>query len=130
MALRLADSCERFVREVEEVSAEAGGLRIPITVGAGEVVIREFLIPKIGRQSKGKQPVSWVMLEKEQVTRAKNAGAVFGLAPGLNPEIIAVAQQCGLQFSPGVMTPSEAEQALSLGCKLLKFFPAERQRVA
>ena len=60
-ALRLAESCERFVREVEEVSAEAGGLQLPITVGAGEVVIREFLIPKIGRQSKGKQPVSWVM---------------------------------------------------------------------
>ena len=60
-ALRLADSCERFVREVEQVSAQAGGLHLPITVGAGEVVIREFLIPKIGRQSKGKQPVAWVM---------------------------------------------------------------------
>jgi 2-dehydro-3-deoxyphosphogluconate aldolase / (4S)-4-hydroxy-2-oxoglutarate aldolase len=65
------------------------------------------------------------LLEKEQVIRAKNAGAVFGLAPGLNPEIIAAAREAGLQFSPGVMTPSEVEQALSLGCKLLKFFPAE-----
>jgi 2-dehydro-3-deoxyphosphogluconate aldolase/(4S)-4-hydroxy-2-oxoglutarate aldolase len=65
------------------------------------------------------------LLEKEQVLRAKNAGAVFGLAPGLNPEIIAAAHQAELQFSPGVMTPSEVEQALSLGCKLLKFFPAE-----
>jgi len=63
-AQRLADAYGRFVREVKEVkevSAEAGGLQLPITVGAGEVVIREFLIPKIGRQSKGKQPVSWVM---------------------------------------------------------------------
>ena len=25
---------------------------------------------------------------------------------------------------PGVMSPSEVEQALDLGCKLLKFFPA------
>jgi 2-dehydro-3-deoxyphosphogluconate aldolase / (4S)-4-hydroxy-2-oxoglutarate aldolase len=65
------------------------------------------------------------LLENEQVIRAKNAGAVFGLAPGLNPQIIATAKQVGLQFSPGVMTPSEVEQALSLGCKLLKFFPAE-----
>jgi len=65
------------------------------------------------------------LLEKDQVKRAKNAGAVFGLAPGLNPEIVAAAQEIGLQFSPGVMTPSEVEQALSLGCKLLKFFPAE-----
>ena len=65
------------------------------------------------------------LLDKEQVKRAKNAGAVFGLAPGLNPEIVAAAKEIGLQFSPGVMTPSEVEQALSLGCKLLKFFPAE-----
>jgi 2-dehydro-3-deoxyphosphogluconate aldolase/(4S)-4-hydroxy-2-oxoglutarate aldolase len=65
------------------------------------------------------------LLEKEQVIRAKNAGAVFGLAPGLNPEIVKTANEAGLSFSPGVMTPSEVEQALSLGCKLLKFFPAE-----
>jgi len=65
------------------------------------------------------------LLEKVQVQRAKNAGAVFGLAPGLNPEIVAHASEIGLQFSPGVMTPSDVELALSLGCRLLKFFPAE-----
>lgn len=65
------------------------------------------------------------LLEADQVRRAKDAGAVFGLAPGLNPETIAVAKEVGLEFSPGVMTPSEIEQALALGCRLLKFFPAE-----
>jgi 2-dehydro-3-deoxyphosphogluconate aldolase / (4S)-4-hydroxy-2-oxoglutarate aldolase len=64
------------------------------------------------------------LLDTDQVARAKDAGAVFGLAPGLNPEIIAKAKEVDLQFSPGVMTPSEVEQALSLNCKLLKFFPA------
>lgn len=65
------------------------------------------------------------LLDEDQVLRAREAGAVFGLAPGLNPKIVAKAQEAGLQFSPGVMTPGEVEQALSLGCKLLKFFPAE-----
>ena len=65
------------------------------------------------------------LLEKDQVRRAKDAGAVFGLVPGLNPEIVGFAKEIGLQFSPGVMTPSDVELALSLGCKLLKFFPAE-----
>jgi len=65
------------------------------------------------------------LLDQDQVLRAKEAGAVFGLAPGLNPQIIAAAREIGLQFSPGVMTPSEVELALSLDCKLLKFFPAE-----
>jgi 2-dehydro-3-deoxyphosphogluconate aldolase/(4S)-4-hydroxy-2-oxoglutarate aldolase len=65
------------------------------------------------------------LLEKDQVKRAKDAGAVFGLAPGFNPEIVAAAKDVDLQFSPGVMTPSEVEGALAFGCKLLKFFPAE-----
>lgn len=65
------------------------------------------------------------LLDAEQVKRAKAAGAVFGLAPGLNPATIAAARACDLEFSPGVMSPSEVELALSLGCKLLKFFPAE-----
>ncbi len=65
------------------------------------------------------------LLEKDQVKRARDAGAVFGLAPGLNPAILATAREVGLQFAPGVMTPSDVELALSLGCKLLKFFPAE-----
>jgi len=65
------------------------------------------------------------LLEKDQVQRAKDAGAAFGLAPGLNPQIVAFAREIGLQFSPGIMTPSDVEQALALGCRLLKFFPAE-----
>ncbi|WP_199221122.1 bifunctional 4-hydroxy-2-oxoglutarate aldolase/2-dehydro-3-deoxy-phosphogluconate aldolase [Coraliomargarita sinensis] len=65
------------------------------------------------------------LLDNDQVKRARDAGAVFGLAPGLNPKTIATAREVGLAFSPGVMTPSEVEQALSLDCKLLKFFPAE-----
>ena len=65
------------------------------------------------------------LLERDQILRAKDAGAVFGLAPGLNPASVATAAECGLQFSPGVMTPGEVEQAMALGCKLLKFFPAE-----
>jgi 2-dehydro-3-deoxyphosphogluconate aldolase/(4S)-4-hydroxy-2-oxoglutarate aldolase len=65
------------------------------------------------------------LLEKKQVKRARRAGAVFGLAPGLNPETVKAAEDAGLLFAPGVITPSEVEQALALGCKLLKFFPAE-----
>jgi 2-dehydro-3-deoxyphosphogluconate aldolase/(4S)-4-hydroxy-2-oxoglutarate aldolase len=65
------------------------------------------------------------LLDKDQVKRARDAGAVFGLAPGLNPVIVQTAKEVDLEFSPGVMTPSEVEQALALDCELLKFFPAE-----
>lgn len=65
------------------------------------------------------------LLDRDQVARASDAGAVFGLAPGLNPRVVETAIGCGMKFAPGVMTPGEVEHALELGCKLLKFFPAE-----
>ena len=52
-------------------------------------------------------------------------GAAFAVAPGLNPRIVERAQSLGLPFMPGVATPSDIEAGLALGCKLLKFFPAE-----
>lgn len=64
------------------------------------------------------------LLDTSQVERAHAAGAAFGLAPGLNREVIAKAKSLGMDFSPGVMTPSEVEAGLSLGCKVQKFFPA------
>lgn len=53
-----------------------------------------------------------------------DVGVSFGLAPGLNPETVAFFQKHDTLFIPGIMTPSEIEQGLSLGLKLLKFFPA------
>ena len=60
----------------------------------------------------------------EQAQRAIDAGVSFGLAPGLNPDTVKFFQKQETLFIPGVMTPSEIEQGLGLGCKLLKFFPA------
>ena len=64
------------------------------------------------------------VLTPEQVDRAIDAGAGFGLAPGLNAEVVKRFRARGGTFIPGVMTPSEIEQGLSLGCEFLKFFPA------
>ena len=64
------------------------------------------------------------LLDREQVLEAREAGAVFGLAPGLNPRVVEAAIDCGMTFVPGVMTPSEVDQALELGCKLQKLFPS------
>ena len=61
----------------------------------------------------------------DNLRAAIDAGAQFGVAPGLNPEIVKQAGRAGLPFVPGVCTPSEIERAMSLGCKLLKFFPSE-----
>ncbi|MFP4381641.1 MAG: bifunctional 4-hydroxy-2-oxoglutarate aldolase/2-dehydro-3-deoxy-phosphogluconate aldolase [Candidatus Sumerlaeia bacterium] len=60
----------------------------------------------------------------EEVEAAKEAGAQFAVAPGLNPKIVDRAKEMGLPFFPGVCTPSEVEAALDRDCKILKFFPA------
>lgn len=62
---------------------------------------------------------------REEAAAAKAAGARFAVAPGCNPEIVQEAQRLGLPFWPGVCTPSDVERALSLGCQVQKFFPAE-----
>ena len=64
-----------------------------------------------------------ISIEKAKI--AIDAGVDFGLAPGLNPEIVKNFQTNDTFFIPGVMTPSDIEGALSLGCNTLKFFPAE-----
>ncbi len=61
----------------------------------------------------------------DQAARALDAGVSFGLAPGLNPRTVKRFQQAGTLFIPGVQTPSDIETALDLGCRMLKFFPAE-----
>lgn len=65
------------------------------------------------------------VLTTEQVQQVKDAGAAFAVAPGLNPRILAAAREAGLSFAPGILTPTDIEIAVELGCKLLKFFPAE-----
>jgi len=65
------------------------------------------------------------LLSAEQVQRAVDAGAQFGVSPGLNESVLAMAHKNKIPFFPGVMTPTEVGRALELGWKHLKFFPAE-----
>jgi 2-dehydro-3-deoxyphosphogluconate aldolase/(4S)-4-hydroxy-2-oxoglutarate aldolase len=65
------------------------------------------------------------ILTCDQACRAKDAGARFGVSPGLNETVVNKATEIDLAFMPGVMTPSEVEAALAIGCTMLKFFPAD-----
>ena len=65
------------------------------------------------------------ILTVEQLRAAKEAGAVFGVAPGFDPVIMAAAKAAGFPFCPGIATASELSQALTAGAPMVKFFPAE-----
>ncbi|MCL2852927.1 MAG: bifunctional 4-hydroxy-2-oxoglutarate aldolase/2-dehydro-3-deoxy-phosphogluconate aldolase [Defluviitaleaceae bacterium] len=61
----------------------------------------------------------------DQLDRAVKAGASFIVSPGLNPKIVQACIDRNIPVCPGCVTPSEIEQALELGLKTVKFFPAE-----
>lgn len=64
------------------------------------------------------------LTQPEEFAAARDAGAVFGVSPGLTPALIAGARSSGLPLLPGVMTPSEVMVAREQGFKQLKLFPA------
>jgi 2-dehydro-3-deoxyphosphogluconate aldolase/(4S)-4-hydroxy-2-oxoglutarate aldolase len=110
-ALALADALIEGGLPVAEITFR--------TAAAAEV------ISKIARERPEVILGAGTVLTAENVRRATDAGARFGVAPGVNPDVVCEASRLGLPFVPGVVTPSEVEQALSLGAKVLKFFPAE-----
>ncbi len=65
------------------------------------------------------------VLTREQVREVKAAGAAFGVAPGMNRNVLDEAQKQNLPFAPGIATPSDIEAALEFDCRVMKFFPAE-----
>lgn len=65
------------------------------------------------------------ILTSAQVLEVKAAKADFGVSPGLNRRVVEKAIEAGLPFAPGISIASEIEAAIELGCKVLKFFPAE-----
>jgi 2-dehydro-3-deoxyphosphogluconate aldolase / (4S)-4-hydroxy-2-oxoglutarate aldolase len=100
----------------------AGGL--PLV----EITFRTAAAAEVIRRIASQRPEVLVgagtLLTPENVQTAKACGARFGVAPGLNPEVVRQAAALDLPMVPGVATPSEIEQGLSLGSTTLKFFPA------
>lgn len=66
------------------------------------------------------------VLTIEQAQRAKNAGAKFIVSPGFNPKVVSWCLENDIIPTPGCTSPTEIEQALELGLKVVKFFPAEQ----
>ncbi len=64
------------------------------------------------------------VVSPDQAKMCIDVGVSFGLAPGLNPSTVNFFKDNNTLFIPGIMTPSDIEQGLSMGLKLLKFFPA------
>lgn len=62
----------------------------------------------------------------EHFHQADQAGAQFGVSPGLTPELAQASTGVDWPWLPGVMTPGELLQARALGFGLCKLFPAQQ----
>lgn len=64
------------------------------------------------------------VITEDQLDSAERAGADYIVSPGLNLKIAEKADQRGLAYLPGVLTPSEIQNVLALGMDCCKIFPA------
>lgn len=64
------------------------------------------------------------VLSPDQAAACADAGARFIVSPGLDSRVVGVASERGIDAIPGVMTPTELQQAHNLGLRTVKFFPA------
>lgn len=62
----------------------------------------------------------------EDFSQSLEAGARFGVSPGLTPALIEAARTSPLPLLPGVMTPSDVIAAKAAGFSQLKLFPAQQ----
>jgi 2-dehydro-3-deoxyphosphogluconate aldolase/(4S)-4-hydroxy-2-oxoglutarate aldolase len=82
-------------------------------------------IRRIRKEVPGMHVGAGTLVTREQATAALDCGVEFGLAPGLDPNIIELFLKRNVPFMPGVMTPSDIQRGIELGCFCQKFFPAE-----
>lgn len=91
-------------------------LRTPVALDAAVAIKENFPEINLGIGT---------VLTVEQVKAIAGIGVDFAVAPGCNPKIIEAAQKHEVSFAPGISTASELELAVEMGCRILKFFPAE-----
>jgi 2-dehydro-3-deoxyphosphogluconate aldolase/(4S)-4-hydroxy-2-oxoglutarate aldolase len=122
-------------RVVPVVSIESADAAVPLAealLEGGIDVIEITLrrpggLPGIAALARSSLPIcvgAGTLLDPQDVARAVEAGARFGLSPGATPPLLQAARTAGLPFVPGVMTPSEVMVARAAGHSLMKLFPA------
>ena len=62
------------------------------------------------------------VIDDKIVPELVDNGVSFAVSPGLNPRVVDACRKSDLSIFPGVVTPSEIEQAFNLNLDTLKFF--------
>ncbi|MCM8528457.1 MAG: 2-dehydro-3-deoxy-6-phosphogalactonate aldolase [Lentisphaeraceae bacterium] len=65
------------------------------------------------------------VLTVDEVKKVKDAGGEIVVSPNINPLVIEETKRLNMLSCPGIMTVTEAIQAIDCGADLLKVFPAD-----
>jgi 2-dehydro-3-deoxyphosphogluconate aldolase/(4S)-4-hydroxy-2-oxoglutarate aldolase len=66
------------------------------------------------------------LTKSKDFSDAANAGAQFGVSPGLTEPLANAARSAGFPLLPGIMTPSDLITGLGFGFTTFKLFPAQQ----
>ena len=102
----------------------AGGVRVLELTLRTAVALQA--IEAIAREVEGAIVGVGTITRAEDFDRSIEAGAVFGVSPGLTPALVAAARASALPLLAGVMTPSDVIAARAAGFSELKLFPAQQ----
>jgi 2-dehydro-3-deoxyphosphogluconate aldolase/(4S)-4-hydroxy-2-oxoglutarate aldolase len=92
-------------------------LRTPVALAAIEIMRRAVPEAIVG---------AGTLTSPEHFGAVRNAGAQFGVSPGLTPALAAASRESNWPWLPGVMTTTELMQARELGYHCCKLFPAQQ----
>jgi 2-dehydro-3-deoxyphosphogluconate aldolase/(4S)-4-hydroxy-2-oxoglutarate aldolase len=102
----------------------AGGIRVlEVTLRTAAALAA---IKAIAREVKDAIVGVGTITRPEDFAAALDAGARFGVSPGLTSALIDAAKSSSLPLLPGVMTPSDVIAARAAGFRELKLFPAQQ----
>lgn len=96
-------------------------VEVPIESTAALPSLRRLV--EAGRE-RGMLVGAGTIVSRDQLQAASDCGAAYVVSPGLDPELIARADEIDMPFLPGIATPSEILRAQNLGFVWLKAFPA------
>lgn len=116
-----ASSIEQGIREARAL-AQCGYKSVEVTLRNAHAL---DLVRSLSQQDLGLGIGVGTVLQEKQLEQALSAGASFAVSPGFKDSLVLEAQKLGLNYLPGVMTPTEMMLALDYGCHILKLFPAE-----
>jgi len=90
-------------------------LRTPVALDAIRAIAAEVDGAVVG---------AGTLLTPKDLHAAEEAGARFGVSPGVTPALLDAADDSALPYLPGAATATEAMQLFERGYTLQKFFPA------